>query len=290
MYSPQVGSPQREPRQSLDICPPVLPTIDRQAPATRVDFFIAGMQKGGTTALDQVLRQHPQIQMARVKEVHHFDNEDIDWDDPDHSPLHDAFDWSVPDVVRGEATPSYTFWPNGLARLRRYNPEAKLIVGLRHPTFRAFSHWRMEAGRARERLPFQYAIGPLGRARIEDTTSSAYKSFSYIERGFYSWQILDLIRQFSRKRVFFFRTDHLWMRPGPLLAEIQDFLGVDREIGQRRSYVVPFDSREIGVLDPGDRKAINDFYESEIHLTASLAGIDLSDWLTPDYKEPMAAG
>ncbi|MCA0448534.1 MAG: sulfotransferase, partial [Proteobacteria bacterium] len=40
----------------------------------RVDFFIAGVQKGGTTALDHYLRDHPAIQMASVKEVHAFDD------------------------------------------------------------------------------------------------------------------------------------------------------------------------------------------------------------------------
>lgn len=74
---------------------------------SKVGFFIIGTQKGGTTALDFYLRQHPRLQMARVKEVHHFNNESISWSLPDHGRLHDQFDWTVADVLRGEATPIY---------------------------------------------------------------------------------------------------------------------------------------------------------------------------------------
>ena len=44
---------------------------------TRVDFIICGVQKGGTTALDVYLREHPDICMADTKEVHFFDNDKV---------------------------------------------------------------------------------------------------------------------------------------------------------------------------------------------------------------------
>ena len=38
----------------------------------RPDFFIVGAPKGGTTAMNNYLRQHPQIFMSPRKEAHHF--------------------------------------------------------------------------------------------------------------------------------------------------------------------------------------------------------------------------
>ena len=38
-----------------------------------------------------------------------------------------------------------------LARIARYNPRARFIVGLSHPALRAFSHWRMETKRGPRR-------------------------------------------------------------------------------------------------------------------------------------------
>jgi hypothetical protein len=43
-----------------------------------VDFFIAGVQKGGTFSLYRLLERHPEISLSKAKEVHFFDNEAID--------------------------------------------------------------------------------------------------------------------------------------------------------------------------------------------------------------------
>src|SRR5437588_4189794 len=44
----------------------------------KVGFVIGGTQKGGTSALDAFLRQHPEICMpGDLKEVHFFDREEM---------------------------------------------------------------------------------------------------------------------------------------------------------------------------------------------------------------------
>lgn len=252
-----------------------------------VNFFIAGVQKGGTTALDKMLRQHPEIQMARVKEVHHFDNDDLDWTDPDHSKLQNAFDWSVSGVVRGEATPVYTYWPHALSRLHQYNPLAKLIVGLRQPSFRAFSQWRMEKEMSGETLSFGEAISWAGRKRVHQAPYHVHRAFSYVERGYYSMQLTELLRLFPRDAVLFFRTDELWTQNERVLAEVQDFLGVKRLIAAKQKYIVPLDSRFPGEVTPSERAMLDDLFAMDIERTAALTGLDLSDWLDPSYREPM---
>ena len=51
----------------------------------QIGFIICGAQKGGTTALDQYLRMHPEICMADKKEVHFFDNDKYFVDEPSSS-------------------------------------------------------------------------------------------------------------------------------------------------------------------------------------------------------------
>ena len=47
-----------------------------ERPDLKVSFIVGGAQKSGTTALDFVLRQHPEICMPHTgKEIHFFDNE-----------------------------------------------------------------------------------------------------------------------------------------------------------------------------------------------------------------------
>lgn len=59
------------------IVSPVFPPVVSPV-GSLVDFFIAGVQKGGTTALDAMLRAHPALQMAARKEVHFFDKDGLD--------------------------------------------------------------------------------------------------------------------------------------------------------------------------------------------------------------------
>lgn len=74
----------------------------------RLDFVVGGVQTGGTTALDSLLRDHPGIRMARHKEIHYFDDERLDWSASDPARLDAQFDWFEGGVIRGEATPIYS--------------------------------------------------------------------------------------------------------------------------------------------------------------------------------------
>lgn len=280
------------PRHPGSAAPAPGPEAPRAMPgeAERVQFFIAGVQKGGTTALDSILRDHPSIQMARVKEVHHFDDEAVDWSAPDHGRLHAAYDWAATGVVRGEATPITLYWPNALERLRRYNPRAKLLIGLRHPAFRAFSHWRMETKRGWDSLPFPQAVGPEGRQRVRDAPGGVHRVFSYVERGLYARQIEHLLTLFPRHQVLFFRTDRLWLEPGQVLDAVQDAVEVERRLAAPRRYVVPLDSSDLGPIPAEPRQMLDQVFATDIRRTAALSGLDLADWLRPDYREPMPTG
>jgi hypothetical protein len=101
-------------------------------------FLIAGVQKGGTTALFDYLRDHPQLNLAPEKEVHFFDDEAQDWSAPDYDAFHARFAPAGPGRISGEATPIYTYWPDSLERIRAYNPEMKLILLFRDPIARAW--------------------------------------------------------------------------------------------------------------------------------------------------------
>jgi hypothetical protein len=251
-----------------------------------VNFFIAGVQKGGTTALDYFLRQHPSVQMASKKEAHFFDNETVDWARPDYGLLHRFFSWER-DAVRGEATPIYTYWPNSIERIRRYNAKAKLVVGLRHPSYRAFSHWRMVRETNAEALPFEQAIGNDARERVRLAPGGVHRIFSYLERGLYSVQVDRLRAYFPENQLFFFRTDALWSEPGKTLDGIQRFLELPEQITTERRYVAPLGSSEPIAIPGSVRPTLDDFFAEDMRRVASSTGLNLEDWLDSAYVEPM---
>ena len=255
----------------------------------RIDFLIGGAQKGGTTALAGLLDRHPSVRMANRKEVHFFDDGGQDWTHPDYGSFHCWFRPVKPGApVYGEATPVYLFLPEALHRIHRYNPAIRFVICLRHPTFRAHSQWRMETARGDETLSFAEAISPAGRERQLLGDREA-RLFSYLERGLYGRQLRQLFALFPRENVHILRTDRLWQDSAGCLADICRFLGIEPMTGaETPEYRVPIDTRHIGHIAVPERQQLDRFFRSTIEETQALTGLDLSDWLDPDYQEPMA--
>lgn len=240
----------------------------------KVSFLIAGVQKGGTTALFDYLVEHPALEMPAIKEAHFFDDErNVDWSAPDYGRYHALFSRPVP-VVRGEATPIYIYWPGCLERIATYNPAMRLILLFRDPVDRAWSHWRMERARGAEDRPFAWCIRE-GRARVDDPRAPGHhREYSYVERGFYGAQLQRLYATFPRQQVLTLKSDTLAADPDGVLARVTDFLGVprfQRLITPRRSHV----GREMGHDDhptAEDVALLRGIYAADQKLFRDLSG------------------
>lgn len=251
-----------------------------------LDFVVAGVQKGGTKALDLVLRQQPGIRMAAIKEPHFFDNDNLDWGNPPYELYHSMFAESRENpTMYGEATPIYSYWPDALERLAGYNAEVRIVLLLRHPTFRAYSQWRMQLGRATEKVGFDRIVRVASLSGPKVRYNRPSRHGSYIERGFYSLQVRRMLRTFKREQLLFIRTDALWRDPNRVVSDIRTFLNLEQ-------YQIPIQTRYVGnvirlPISDGDRSALDRIYFDDIEETASLTKLDLSDWLSPCYSEPM---
>ena len=191
----------------------------------RVAFLIAGVQKGGTTALYDYLGEEPGLSLSAPKEVHFFDDEAIDWARPDYARYHGHFG-PADGRLRGEATPIYLYWPNALERIRAYNPAMRFVVMLRDPVERAWSHWRMEYARGAETRPFAWCVRE-GRLRLfEAEPWGVHREFSYVERGYYGEQLERLFALFPREQALVLRAEDLRRDPASTLAAARGFLGL----------------------------------------------------------------
>lgn len=237
----------------------------------RVDFIIAGVQKAGTTALFDYLSDDPNLSLSRVKEVHFFDDETVDWQDPDYGPYHAQFDWTAPGL-KGEATPIYIYWPHSLERIAAYNPDMRLIVMLRDPVERAWSHWRMETSRGVETHPFSWCIRQ-GRTRLMTATPwGHHREFSYVERGFYAEQVARLLSLFPRGQVLFLTAEGLKGEPNETLAAVSRFLGTPAPapVTHRDVHV----GQEMAGLLEADVAFLRSLYARDMARLAELTGIE----------------
>ena len=100
-------------------------------------FLVVGAQKAGTTSLYNTIKKHPNVGRANTKEVHFFDrfySRGMEWYEqqfrlkPEHSKV-------------GEATPVYMYDAELRARIAADLKDIKILVIVRDPVARAYSHF-----------------------------------------------------------------------------------------------------------------------------------------------------
>jgi hypothetical protein len=246
----------------------------------KVEFLVAGVQKGGTSALFEYLREMPGLQLPDVKEAHFFDDEErVDWARPDYRAYHALF--ADDGRMWGEATPIYIYWPQCIERIAAYNPAMKLILLFRDPIERAWSHWKMETAKGKETKPFAWCIRE-GRARNDPGDPAApghHRVFSYVERGFYGAQVAHLLSRFPRENCLFLRSETLRDHPDAALRQIAAFLDQPAPAGIVPKIVHAARSHHYGSdREPADTRLLAGAYASDIGQFSHLTGIDASDW------------
>jgi hypothetical protein len=203
-------------------------------------FIIIGAQKAGTTSLYHLLCQHPRVKPARKKELHYFDtnyHRGQRWYEA-------MFPFAVPFLnhrfgglkkITGEASPYYMFHPRAISRLARTLPDAKLIVLLRNPVERAYSHYHHETKNKNEILSFEEALAKeKDRVRSEaekllqdrQYRSLKHRRFSYLSRGIYADQLEVVFRFFARKQVLILKSRDYLTNPEQVLRQACSFLGI----------------------------------------------------------------
>jgi hypothetical protein len=243
---------------------------------SKVDFIIGGVQKGGTTALFEYLSRHPHLSTPPRKELHFFDDENVDWDLPDYAAYHRSFG---PSGIRFEATPSYLYWPPSLGRIKTYRVDMKLIFLFRDPIERAFSHWCMGYANGLLTRSFQDMIRAPRRDLGTGFDRHAPRSGALVERGFYGEQVARLLSFFPRRNVLLLRSEDLIRDPQTALNRVTDFVGIDSlTVRPMRVYErtpMNYPSR----LETNDITYLRGVFAPDLARFARLSGIDTTDWL-----------
>jgi sulfotransferase family protein len=240
------------------------------------DFLILGAQKAGTTALYAYLRWHPRVTGPSFKEVSFFDR---------HYARGERWYRAHMPVRRsgmvGEASPSYLFHPLAPERVARMLPKARLIVLLRNPVDRAFSHYQHEVALGREQLSFEDALaheddrmhGEIDRMLADPTYfSDPWWNYTYAARGRYTEQLERWLEAFPREQLLVLLTDELAADTDGTYRRALDFLGVDER--GLDSYPRIFE-REYGQMEPGTRAQLQQEFAEPNRRLAELLGRSL---------------
>ncbi len=205
-------------------------------------FIIIGAQRSGTTSLYEYLIKHPQVKEASTKEIHFFDynyNNGISW-------YLSQFPKPTDDrIISGEASPYYIFHPLAAQRIFQSFPTVKIIVLLRNPVDRAYSHYQLQVRNGVEKMSFEDAIkmeperlhGEEERIKAGNYYSFAHQKFSYLSRGIYVLQLKNWIKFFPLDQFCILKSEDFYNNPEKIFKETLEFLELPRfDLAEYKTY------------------------------------------------------
>ena len=185
----------------------------------KVNLFIVGAMKAGTTSFVDLLSQSEEIYIPPIKEPHYFVkhlpksiytpsryfNLDHYFERDFPKPLHIA-KLDEPEHYQKlytkvqskhnylvDASTCYLNSPESAQKIFKYNPEAKIIILIRDPLKRAFSHFNMDLGLGRTLKTFDAEISD----QLEHYRKGSLSPWSYLNMSLYSNQVTRYLELFG---------------------------------------------------------------------------------------------
>ena len=232
------------------------------------DFVILGAMKSGTTSLYDFITQHPSIAPAAKKELQYFsknyrskilDTETASlskkrggeggvifghyrlgklWyrsNFPTNISKYYFYKKMNQKLLSGEASPAYLFYPTVPGRMNEVLPDVKLIVILRNPVDRAYSHHHHALRINLTTLSFENAIKSEEKRLAEEkgqmikdpnSVPASHSHHSYLARGVYADQLENWFRHYDRKKFLILTTEDFRKNSQQALDQVFDFLEV----------------------------------------------------------------
>lgn len=175
-------------------------------------FLGIGVQRAGTTWLHKLLDSHPDVYMpTRRKEIRFFERyyeRGLDWYEAFFPPPESAESYQA----IGEISTQYYDCEACPERIFTTLPESKLIIMLRHPVSRAYSHYGFVVQRRNYRGSF------------EDFLNTRHKA---LEKGFYSRYLKQYLRYFDRTQLLALLFEDVFIDISKTKKTIANFLEID---------------------------------------------------------------
>ncbi|XP_070595845.1 heparan sulfate glucosamine 3-O-sulfotransferase 3A1-like [Erythrolamprus reginae] len=186
---------------------------------------IIGVKKGGTRALLEFLRVHPDVRAAGA-EPHFFDRNygrGLAW-------YRELMPRTLDGQITMEKTPSYFVTKEAPARISSMSKDTKLIVVVRDPVTRAISDYTQTLSKKPDIPSFESLTFKNRTTGLIDT------SWSAIQIGIYAKHLENWLLYFPLGQILFVSGERLISDPAGELGRVQDFLGLKRIITDKHFY------------------------------------------------------
>ncbi|MBS1746343.1 MAG: sulfotransferase domain-containing protein [Bacteroidetes bacterium] len=190
----------------------------------KVDFFIVGAQKTGTTSLYKYLDEHPDIFMPIVKENHFFIDDKAYQKGENY--FHQFYDSYQSQKLIGGASVHMFSTLAVPERIYHYNKDAKIIIMLRNPVDRAYSAYNFAIKNGWEQ-PSNHFIDTIAlqEQRIKGSFNEQ-TNLSYFYVGLYYQHISNWLKWFPKENIYIIFNNDLKKNAQKTVQDVCRFLGV----------------------------------------------------------------
>ena len=254
------------------------------AERTRPTFIIGGAPRAGTNFLCHALDRHPDVYMAKpyMPEPKVFMGPELPWAvyEGRYAGLFSAADGKP---ALGEKTSYYLENEASCRLIQRHLPDVRMLFVVREPVGRAYSNYLWTKKNGLEPLGFEEAVRLEGQRPSPLPPERDYaRPYDYLPRGRYDVFAERWFAALGRERVRFVLYEDLVARPEPVLADIQDFLGVRRCALGADDLGVINSARETGPpLDAGLERTLRERMAPAVRRFAAITGLDVTVWGYP---------
>ncbi|XP_010901791.1 heparan sulfate glucosamine 3-O-sulfotransferase 3B1a [Esox lucius] len=190
--------------------------------------IIIGVKKGGTRALLEFLRVHPDIRAVGA-EPHFFDrnyDKGLAW-------YRDLMPVTLEGQITMEKTPSYYVTKDVPARIHTMSPDTSLVVVVRDPVTRAISDYTQTRSKKPDIPSFESLVFKNSTMGLIDTAWSA------VQIGMYAKHLERWLQYFPMDQLLFVSGERLISDPAGEMARVQDFLGLRRVVTDKHFHFNP---------------------------------------------------
>ena len=180
----------------------------------KIDFIGIGAQKSATSWIAKCLSVHPEVFVADCKETHFFSDDEKYSRGLDH--YHEYFINSNSTQFVGEYSTSYLASCQAAERIKLYSSNIKLIVCLRNPVDRAFSHYL--------HLTFKSENKIVDSSSLRDAIKTQP---DIIENGMYGKYLSHYFKLFPANNILVLLYEDIQKDPRDFIKRVYDFIGVD---------------------------------------------------------------
>jgi hypothetical protein len=205
------------------------------------NVILVGASKSGTSALSAYLAQHHSFSPPFFKEPHFF-NRDVRKGLPHYRAFFPTMfhRWmlrvSGRQLLTGEFTPSYYYCPHAPRQIREQIGDIKILLMLRNPIDRAFSHYKSAVLNGLEQGTFEEALaketervsGEYERMRDHESYHSLpFFQHAYVRRGFYADYLPNWLECFSPENILILIFEDFINAPEAILGQACRFLNLE---------------------------------------------------------------